>query len=103
MNAVIQGWMNYYGEFYKTALYPLLRRINGYLMRWLRKKYRRLRTLKKAHAGRRRTNPQYTPLFPQWRGGPGVWRAGGERPGAAGVDPPARRGPGGGAHPGRPD
>ncbi len=48
INPVIQGWMNYYGEFYKTALYPLLRRINGYLMRWLRKKYRRLRTLRAA-------------------------------------------------------
>src|SRR5258708_31957828 len=71
INPVIQGWMNYYGEFYKTALYPLLRRINGYLMRWLRKKYRRLPTFQKAHAAWRRRTRQYPPLFaerPAWHG-----------------------------------
>ena len=40
--------MNYYGAFYKSALYPLLERINAYLMRWIRKKYKRLRGRKKA-------------------------------------------------------
>ena len=35
--------MQYYGAFYRSALYPLLGRINAYLMRWLRKKYKRLR------------------------------------------------------------
>ena len=34
INSVIRGWMQYYGAFYKTALYPLLRRINSYLVRW---------------------------------------------------------------------
>ena len=28
--------MQYYGAFYKSALYPLLERINAYLMRWMR-------------------------------------------------------------------
>ncbi len=74
INPVIQGWMNYYGEFYKTALYPLLRRINGYLMRWLRKKYRRLRTFKKAHAAWRRTTRQYPRFFAQWRWVHGFWQ-----------------------------
>src|SRR5260370_42077953 len=72
INPVIQGWMNYYGEFYKTALYPLLRRINGYLMRWLRKKYRRLRTFKKAHAAWRRTTAPKPRFFAQWRWVPRV-------------------------------
>lgn len=43
INPIVRGWMNYYGAFYKSALYPLLERINAYLMRWLRKKYKRLR------------------------------------------------------------
>jgi len=43
--------MNYYGAFYKAALYPLLERINAYLMRWIRKKYKRLRGRKKAQNG----------------------------------------------------
>src|SRR5260370_36189461 len=85
INPVIQGWMNYYGEFYKTALYPLLRRINGYLMRWLRKKYRRLRTFKKAHAAWRRTTRQYPRFFAQWRWVPRVSVVGGEKAGARGL------------------
>jgi len=33
--------MNYYGRFYRTAMDPLLRRVNTYLRRWAGKKYRR--------------------------------------------------------------
>ena len=42
--------MNYYGAFYRSALYPLLERINAYLLRWVRRKYQRLRGKKKARA-----------------------------------------------------
>jgi RNA-directed DNA polymerase len=35
-----RGWINYYGRFYRSALYPLLQRVNTYLLRWIRKKYR---------------------------------------------------------------
>jgi group II intron reverse transcriptase/maturase len=48
INPKIRGWMTYYGAFYRSALYPLLRRINAYLMRWLMNKYKRHRTWKKA-------------------------------------------------------
>ena len=41
VNPIVRGWMQYYGAFYRSALYPLLTRINAYLMRWVRKKYRR--------------------------------------------------------------
>ena len=37
INSIVRGWMQYYGAFYRTALHPLLERVNGYLMRWLRK------------------------------------------------------------------
>jgi RNA-directed DNA polymerase len=40
VNPVLRGWINYYGRFYRSALYPLLHRVNTYLMRWIRKKYR---------------------------------------------------------------
>ena len=43
INPVVAGWMHYYGRFYRSALYPLLARINAYLVRWIRKKYKRLR------------------------------------------------------------
>jgi hypothetical protein len=48
INPVVRGWMNYYGAFYPSALYPLLARINAYLLRWLRKKHKRLRGRRKA-------------------------------------------------------
>ncbi|WP_207946719.1 group II intron maturase-specific domain-containing protein [Actinomadura sp. 7K507] len=28
LNPIVAGWMNYYGRFYRSELYPLLRRIN---------------------------------------------------------------------------
>jgi group II intron reverse transcriptase/maturase len=74
INPVIQGWMNYYGMFYKTALYPLLRRINGYLMRWLRKKYKRLRTFKKAHAAWERVTAQHPRFYAQWQWVHAFWQ-----------------------------
>ena len=40
INPVLRGWMAYYGRFYHTALAPLLYRVNTYLLRWIRKKYR---------------------------------------------------------------
>ncbi len=66
--------MNYYGAFYPSALYPLLARINAYLVRWLRKKYKRLRTFKKAHAAWQRVTAQYPRFFAQWQWVHGFWR-----------------------------
>ena len=43
-----RGWMTYYGAFYRSALYPLFRRINTYLLRWSMKKYKKLRSWRKA-------------------------------------------------------
>ncbi|WP_455770801.1 group II intron maturase-specific domain-containing protein [Streptomyces canus] len=40
VNPMVRGLMNYYGRFYRSALYPLLDRINTYLLRWIQKKYR---------------------------------------------------------------
>jgi RNA-directed DNA polymerase len=73
INPVIRGWMQYYGAFYKTALYPLLRRINSYLVRWMRKKYRRLRPFKKAHEAWKRVTSQYPTWFAHWRWAHAFW------------------------------
>lgn len=47
INPIVRGWMNYYGRFRRSEIYRLLQRINTYLMRWARNKYRRLRGFKK--------------------------------------------------------
>jgi hypothetical protein len=38
INPIVRGWLQYYGRFYRSALYTLCKRINTYLMRWVRKK-----------------------------------------------------------------
>jgi len=48
INPVARGWMNYYGRFNRSRLYRLLQRINTYIVRWARNKYRRLGSFKKA-------------------------------------------------------
>ena len=40
INPVVRGWMTYYGAFYHSALYPVLHRINTYLLKWIMKKYK---------------------------------------------------------------
>ena len=47
LNPIVAGWMRYYGRYYRSMLYPLLRRVNSYLRRWAGKKYRRLRAHKR--------------------------------------------------------
>ncbi len=42
-NPYIRGWINYYSHFYKSALYPTLRRIDAFLIRWARRKFKRFR------------------------------------------------------------
>jgi RNA-directed DNA polymerase len=41
-NASIRGWINYYGHFYKSQLYPVLRHMNNALIHWARRKYKKL-------------------------------------------------------------
>jgi len=43
INPVIRGWLNYYGKYRKSALYPILRQIEHALVRWAMRKYKRLR------------------------------------------------------------
>lgn len=41
-NPILRGWANYYGRFYPSALRPLWRHVNAYLVRWMQRKYKRL-------------------------------------------------------------
>jgi RNA-directed DNA polymerase len=43
-NPIIRGWINYYGEYYKSALYPVFRTVNCTLTKWAERKYKKLRT-----------------------------------------------------------
>ena len=43
INPVLRGWINYYGHFYKSALYRTFQHLNNILVRWASRKYKRLR------------------------------------------------------------
>ncbi|WP_326610826.1 group II intron reverse transcriptase/maturase [Streptomyces scopuliridis] len=67
INPIVAGWMQYYGRFYRSAMYPLLMRINAYLVRWLRNKYKRFRATRKAIAALQRVAKRRPGMFAQWR------------------------------------
>jgi len=66
-NPVIRGWINYFKQFYKSAMYPVLRYLDEILVKWAMRKYKKLR----GHKGRakewlgRIRNSQPT-LFAHW-------------------------------------
>lgn len=43
---MLQGWVNYYGRFYASALRCTLRTLDEFLVRWAQRKYKRLRAHK---------------------------------------------------------
>jgi len=42
-NPIIRGWLQYYGRFYRSALYPPMRQLDRSLARWADRKYKKLR------------------------------------------------------------
>jgi RNA-directed DNA polymerase len=40
-NPIVRGWVNYYGFFYKSELYCVLRHMNRALVRWVQRKYKK--------------------------------------------------------------
>lgn len=67
--ATVRGWIAYYGKYYKSALYPVLRRLNRYLVRWAQRKYKRLKHQRRATHWLRRIARRDSGLFPQWQMG----------------------------------
>jgi RNA-directed DNA polymerase len=67
-NPIIRGWINYYGRFYKSELYSVLRHLDRALVRWVVRKYKKLYRHKRrathwlGQIARREPN-----LFAHWR------------------------------------
>jgi group II intron reverse transcriptase/maturase len=67
-NPVIQGWINYYGRYYKSALIPTLKCLERRLVRWATRKYKRLRHHRRRAAQWLRSIARRQPnLFAHWR------------------------------------
>jgi RNA-directed DNA polymerase len=69
-NPVLRGWINYYGRFYKSALYPVLRHMNRALVQWARRKYKKLyRHQRRAEYWLGRIARRESRLFAHWQMG----------------------------------
>jgi RNA-directed DNA polymerase len=78
-NSKVQGWINYYGRFYKSELLHFLRRLNRHLVRWACRKYKRLkRRERRAMAWLAEIARRSPRLFAHWRLGarPDGWAMG---------------------------
>jgi len=78
-NSVVQGWINYYGRFYKSELLCFLRRLNRHLVRWACRKYKRLKRRERRAMAWLAEIAQRSPrLFAHWRLGahPDGWAMG---------------------------
>ncbi|MFC4016314.1 group II intron reverse transcriptase/maturase [Nonomuraea purpurea] len=66
-NPVLRGWFAYFTVFYPSRVIPLCRRIDRILMRWARKKYKRLkRSDRRAKNWLRRVRDSAPRLFAHW-------------------------------------
>lgn len=68
--AKIQGWINYYGRFYRSQMYMTLRYINSKLVWWAMRKFKKLfRHRRRAEHWLGRIAEKFPSLFPHWRMG----------------------------------
>jgi len=69
-NPVIRGWVNYYGSFYKSEMYSVLRHMNRALIRWVRRKYKKLaRHQRRANDWLGKIARRESKLFVHWQMG----------------------------------
>jgi RNA-directed DNA polymerase len=67
-NPVLRGWINYYGQFYRSRLAPILGQFDYALERWARRKYKRLKASQtRARAWVKRLALQNPALFVHWQ------------------------------------
>jgi RNA-directed DNA polymerase len=41
VNPIVRGWINYFGAYNRSALYPILRHIDLHLVKWVKRKYKK--------------------------------------------------------------
>jgi group II intron reverse transcriptase/maturase len=67
LNPVLRGWLNYFTVFYPSKVKPLCERIDFHLMRWVLRKYERMkRSHKRARAWLKAVRERAPRLFAHW-------------------------------------
>jgi group II intron reverse transcriptase/maturase len=68
-NKKIQGWINYYTHFYKSETYEVFRYINGCLVKWVRRKYKKRKHRRRAEYWLGSIAKRDRKLFAHWKFG----------------------------------
>jgi RNA-directed DNA polymerase len=67
INPIVNGWINYYGSYYKSALYPIINHINWKLVKWVARKYKRMKgSQRRATKWLNRIKKREPRLFAHW-------------------------------------
>ncbi len=67
-NPVDRGWLQYYGQCYPSALYPFWQPLNRVLVRWVQRKYQKLRRHRhRAEHWLKHRAQREPPLFIHWQ------------------------------------
>jgi RNA-directed DNA polymerase len=68
-NKQIQGWINYYSHFYKSEMYGVLRYINGCIVKWVRRKFKKRKHRQRAEYWLGNIALRDRNLFAHWKFG----------------------------------
>ena len=69
-NPILRGWIQYYGRYYRSALYPTMRALDRDLALWAKRKYKKLRHhLRRATHWIARISRRDPKLFAHWHMG----------------------------------
>jgi len=66
IKSTIRGWLNYYGRFYRSALWSAFDGLNRRLLRWVQRKYKRYHYSRRARRWLRQLARHEPELFPHW-------------------------------------
>lgn len=70
INPKLNGWINYYARYHKSAMYPVLSHLNMKLSKWARRKYKKLKGHKRRSGGwLGRISRNQPDLFAHWKMG----------------------------------
>ena len=70
LNAKVRGWINYYGQFRKSEMWRIFGRLNARLVKWVRKRYKRIGgSWPRAYKTLQEMARQQPNLFVHWREG----------------------------------
>lgn len=69
INKQVQGWINYYTQYYKTGIYKVLRYINRCLIKWVVRKFKKICSRKRATKWLNKIAKTNSNIFAHWKFG----------------------------------